>query len=155
MTKGEIDNLTVEQYLALTRGNQAPGVAKPEIRGNVNLEIKSQFMRELREDTFFENKNEDIHEHVEYCPPSRTAKQLKEIHKFKQEGDKTLYQAWERYNNLLYKFPTHDVNNHQKINIFDKGLGALNRQLLNLQGPIPGMTHVQALTVIQTMADHS
>ncbi|GJU80488.1 hypothetical protein Tco_1282853 [Tanacetum coccineum] len=171
MAEGEIDNLTMEQYLALTRGNQAPGVVKPEIGGNVNFEIKSQFMRELREDTFSGNKNDDAHEHVErvldivslfnipgvshdavmlrvfpitltgaakrwvdrlppgtvdswdllkkafiqrYCPPSRTAKQLEEIRNFKQEGDETLYQAWERYNDLLYKCPTHDINNHQK-----------------------------------------
>ncbi|GJU87903.1 protein kinase-like domain, concanavalin A-like lectin/glucanase domain protein [Tanacetum coccineum] len=65
MVEGEIDNLTMEQYLELTRGNQASGVVKPEIRGNVNFEIKSQFMRELREDTFSENKNDDAHEHVE------------------------------------------------------------------------------------------
>ncbi|GKF14693.1 hypothetical protein Tco_0056155, partial [Tanacetum coccineum] len=31
-----------------------------------------------------------------YCPPSKTAKQLEDICNFKQEGDKTLYQAWER-----------------------------------------------------------
>ncbi|GKC98917.1 hypothetical protein Tco_1169192 [Tanacetum coccineum] len=31
-----------------------------------------------------------------YCPPSKIAKQLEEIHNFKQEGDETLYQAWER-----------------------------------------------------------
>ncbi|GJR98523.1 reverse transcriptase domain-containing protein [Tanacetum coccineum] len=171
MAEGEIDNLTMEQYLALTRGNQASGVVKPEIGGNVNFEIKSQFMRELREDTFFGNKNDDAHEHVErvldivslfnipgvshdavmlrvfpitltgaakrwvdrlppgtvnswdllkkafiqrYCSPSKTAKQLEEIRNFKQEGDETLYQAWERYNDLLYKCPTHDINNHQK-----------------------------------------
>ncbi|GKF84553.1 hypothetical protein Tco_0249451 [Tanacetum coccineum] len=64
MAEGEIDNLTMEQDLALTRGNQAPGVVKPEIRGNVNFEIKIQFMRELMEDTFFENKNDDAHKHV-------------------------------------------------------------------------------------------
>ncbi|GKE01562.1 putative reverse transcriptase domain-containing protein [Tanacetum coccineum] len=110
----------MEQYLALTRGNQVPGVVKPEIGDNVNFEIKSQFMRELREDTFSGNKNDDAHEHVEaakiwvdiltpgtvdswdllkkafiqrYCPPSRTANQLEEIRNFKQEGDETLYQA--------------------------------------------------------------
>nr|GEY13061.1 putative reverse transcriptase domain-containing protein [Tanacetum cinerariifolium] len=44
---------------------RAPGVVKPESRGNVNFEIKSQFMRELREDTFFGNKNEDAHDHVD------------------------------------------------------------------------------------------
>ncbi|GJT95560.1 reverse transcriptase domain-containing protein [Tanacetum coccineum] len=31
-----------------------------------------------------------------YCSPSMTAKQLEDIHKFKQEGDESLYQAWER-----------------------------------------------------------
>ncbi|GKF80041.1 hypothetical protein Tco_0235609, partial [Tanacetum coccineum] len=71
------------------------------------------------------------------------------------EGDETLYQAWERYNDLLYKCPTHDINSHQKVNIFYNGLGTMNRQLLNSQGPIPGMAPAQALTAIQTMADHS
>ncbi|GKC97585.1 hypothetical protein Tco_1167860 [Tanacetum coccineum] len=57
-----------------------------------------------------------------YCPPSKTAEQHEEIHNFKQEGDETLYQAWERYNDLLYTRPTHDLNNQQKVNIFYKGL---------------------------------
>ncbi|GKF43947.1 hypothetical protein Tco_0130499, partial [Tanacetum coccineum] len=70
-----------------------------------------------------------------YYPPSKTAKQLEEIRNFKQEGDETLYQAWERYNNLLYKCPTHDINSHHK--------------------PIPGMIPAQALTTIKTMVDHS
>ncbi|GJX45643.1 hypothetical protein Tco_0262319 [Tanacetum coccineum] len=61
----DIDTLTMEQYLALARGNQTPGVVKPAIRNNVNFEIKIQFMRDLREDTFSRNKNDDAHEHVE------------------------------------------------------------------------------------------
>ncbi|GJW89419.1 hypothetical protein Tco_0164759 [Tanacetum coccineum] len=65
MGDADINTLTMEQYLALTRGNQASGVVKPDIRGNVNFEINSQFMRELREDTFFRNKNDDAYEHVE------------------------------------------------------------------------------------------
>ncbi|GJV63300.1 hypothetical protein Tco_1474128 [Tanacetum coccineum] len=121
--------------------------------GNVNFEIKNEFMRELREETFSGNKNDDAHEHIErvldivilfnipgvtrdavmlrvflitlieapkrwvdkltpgtistwellkkafiqrYCPSSKTAKQLEDIHNFKQEGEDTLYQAWER-----------------------------------------------------------
>ncbi|GJU34915.1 hypothetical protein Tco_1183269 [Tanacetum coccineum] len=115
----------MEQYLALTRGNQAPGVVKLAIGNNVNFAIKSQFMRELREDTFSRNKNDDAHEYVEsvldivslfnmlgvthdavmlrvfpithwYCPPSKTTKQLEEIHNLKQEGDERMYQTWER-----------------------------------------------------------
>nr|GEU47505.1 Gag-Pol polyprotein [Tanacetum cinerariifolium] len=60
-----------------------------------------------------------------------TAKRLEDIHNFKQEKKEPLYQAWEWYNDLLYKCPTHDINNHQK------------------------MTPTQALMEIQTMVDHS
>ncbi|GKB22031.1 hypothetical protein Tco_0855954 [Tanacetum coccineum] len=189
MTGVDVDTLTMEQYLALSRENEAPGVVKPKIGGNVNFEIKSQFMRELREDTFSRNKDEDAYDHIDrvlsivnlfnilgvskdtvmlrvfpftltgsakrYCPHSMTVKQLEDIHNFKQEGDESLYQAWERYNDLLYKCPTHDINSYQKVDIFYKGLSTMNRQLLNSQGPIPGMRLAQALIVIQTMADHS
>ncbi|GKE96660.1 cysteine-rich receptor-like protein kinase [Tanacetum coccineum] len=128
-------------------------------------------MRELKEDTFFGNKNEDAHDHVDrvlnivslfnihrvsqdvvlpcvflftltgsvkrwvdrltlgavntwdllkkafiqmYCLPSKTAKQLEDIQNFKQESDESLYQAWEWFNDLLYKCLTHDINSHQK-----------------------------------------
>ncbi|GKG47742.1 hypothetical protein Tco_0507227, partial [Tanacetum coccineum] len=56
-------------------------------------------------------KNAFIQRH---CPPSKTTKQLEEMHDFKQESDETLYQAWEMNNDLLYKGLTHDLNRHQK-----------------------------------------
>ncbi|GKE64773.1 hypothetical protein Tco_1518934 [Tanacetum coccineum] len=40
-------------------------MVKPAIANNLNFEIKSQFIRGLREDTFSGNKNDDAHEHVE------------------------------------------------------------------------------------------
>ncbi|GJU78983.1 hypothetical protein Tco_1276053 [Tanacetum coccineum] len=133
----------MEQYLALSRENQATSVDKPEIGDNVNFDIKSQFMCELREETFFGNKNEGAHDHIDRvlnivglfniprvskdtvmlrvfpftligAAKRWTVKQLEDIHNFKQEGDKSLYQVWERYNNLLYKCPTHDINSRQK-----------------------------------------
>ncbi|GKF52583.1 hypothetical protein Tco_0159493, partial [Tanacetum coccineum] len=61
----DVDTLTMEQYLALSRENQEPGVVIPKIGGNINFEIKSQFMRELREDTFSRNKNGDAHDHID------------------------------------------------------------------------------------------
>ncbi|GJS06260.1 hypothetical protein Tco_0363056 [Tanacetum coccineum] len=42
-----------------------------------------------------------------YCPPARTAKKLEEINNFQQEPDETLYQAWERFKELLMKCPQH------------------------------------------------
>ncbi|GJS52128.1 cysteine-rich receptor-like protein kinase [Tanacetum coccineum] len=71
-----------------------------------------------------------------YCPPSMTAKQLEDIHNFKQEGDESLYQAWERYNDLIYKCLLHDINRSSKVNSFYKGLSTMNRQLLDSQRPI-------------------
>ncbi|GJX52962.1 putative reverse transcriptase domain-containing protein [Tanacetum coccineum] len=61
----DVDTLTMEQYLALSQENQEPGVVKPEIGGNVNFKIKSQFMHKLREDTFSRNKDEDAHDHID------------------------------------------------------------------------------------------
>ncbi|GKF76550.1 hypothetical protein Tco_0229020 [Tanacetum coccineum] len=61
----DVDTLTMEQYLAFSQENQAPGVVKPKIGGNVNFEIKSQFMSESREDTFSGNKDEDAHDHID------------------------------------------------------------------------------------------
>ncbi|GKC56817.1 hypothetical protein Tco_1084415 [Tanacetum coccineum] len=141
-------------------------------------------MQELREDTYSGNKNEDAHDHVDRVlnivsfvnipgvsqdaillpvfpftltgsAKRWTAKRLEDIHNFKQESNESLYQAWEWYKDLLYKCPTHDINNHQKVNIFHKGLSTMNRQLLDSHGPIPRMTSTQAMTAIQTMADYS
>ncbi|GJV14046.1 retrovirus-related pol polyprotein from transposon TNT 1-94 [Tanacetum coccineum] len=42
-----------------------------------------------------------------YCPPARTAKKMEEINNFQQEPDKNLYQAWERFKELLMKCPQH------------------------------------------------
>ncbi|GJR90031.1 ALP1-like protein isoform X1 [Tanacetum coccineum] len=164
----DVDTLTMKQYLALSRENKAPGVVKPKIGGNVNFKIKSQFMRELREDSFSGKKTRMLtitligssaslaySIFLKYYPPSLTAKQLEDIYNFKQEGDESLYQAWERYNDMLYKCPTYDINSHQKVNIFYKGLSTMNRQLFDSHGPIPGMRPAQALTAIQTMAGHS
>ncbi|GKE48436.1 hypothetical protein Tco_1479694 [Tanacetum coccineum] len=129
------------------------GVVKPAIANNVNFEIKSQFIRELREDTFLGNKNDDAHEHFErvldfvslfsmpgvthdarYYPPSKTVKQLEDIHNFNQEGDETLYQAWERYNDILYKCPTHDLNSQHKgtSSSISNGIAAITSKLDSL-----------------------
>ncbi|GKA49325.1 phospholipase-like protein [Tanacetum coccineum] len=61
----DVDTLTMEKYLALSRENQALNMVKPEIEGNVNFKIKSQFMREMREDTFSGNKDKDAHDHID------------------------------------------------------------------------------------------
>ena len=60
----DINMLTMEQYMALTQGNNRPGVVRPEIDNNVNFEISIQFIRELRHKLFTGKNDEDAHLHV-------------------------------------------------------------------------------------------
>ncbi|GJV16733.1 hypothetical protein Tco_1362056 [Tanacetum coccineum] len=91
----------------------------------------------------------------QYCLPFKTAKKLEEIQNFKQDMYETLYQDWERYNDLLFKCPQHDLNNHQKVQIFYTGLDISTCKLLDSRGFITLMTPTQALKSIQVIADHS
>ncbi|PWA71176.1 hypothetical protein CTI12_AA283140 [Artemisia annua] len=49
----------------------------------------------------------------QFYPPSRMTELLHNIHRFVQVKEEALYQAWERYNELFYRCPTHDLNKHQ------------------------------------------
>ncbi|GJS68495.1 reverse transcriptase domain-containing protein [Tanacetum coccineum] len=208
----DINTLTLEKYLAWVQDDIRPRVVKPKIGNDVEFEINSKFMRELRRKLFKGTVNEDAHEHVrrvleivdlfhflgvthdavmlrvflttltrpalrwinrltaglvttldllekafirQYCPPFKTAKILEIIRNFKQEMDETLYHAWERYSDLLYRCPQHDLNSQQKVHIFYTGLDIFTRRILDSRGFIPLMTPTQALKSIQVMAEHS
>ncbi|GJV40027.1 hypothetical protein Tco_1418467 [Tanacetum coccineum] len=60
----DIHILTLERYLALNRNNSQMGVIRPEIKKNVVFEIKSQLLKELRENTFSGGKTKDAMEHL-------------------------------------------------------------------------------------------
>ncbi|GKE46838.1 hypothetical protein Tco_1478096, partial [Tanacetum coccineum] len=64
MGEVDIETLTMEQYYKLSTCDTRRGVRKPEIERNVDFEIKGHFLRELRDNTFPGNKNEDAHKHV-------------------------------------------------------------------------------------------
>ncbi|GJW03172.1 reverse transcriptase domain-containing protein [Tanacetum coccineum] len=208
----DINTLTMEQYLVWVQDDIRPGVVKPKIGNDVEFEISSNFMRELRRKLFKGTDDEDAHEHVrrvleiaylfhfldvthdavmlrvfpitlkgpalrwinrllewsittwdllekafirKYCPPFKTYKKLEEIRNFKQEVDDPLYRAWERYNNLLYRCPHHDLNIQQRVRIFYTVLYIPTSIMLESKGIIHLMTPTQALKSIQVMADHS
>ncbi|GKB03357.1 homeodomain-like protein [Tanacetum coccineum] len=164
---------TMEQYMSKTRTDYGSGVARPKIDNKDQFELKGQFLKELRENTFSGSDNEDANEHIEkvleivdlfhvpnitvdqlmlrvfpisltgaasrwlrneptgsiktwedlktkflnkYCPPGRTAKKMEEINNFQQESDETLFQAWERFKELLMKgtIPTKTAKDAKK-----------------------------------------
>ncbi|GJU99013.1 uncharacterized mitochondrial protein-like protein [Tanacetum coccineum] len=150
----------MEQYMSKTRADYGSGVARPKIEDNDQFELKGQFLKELRDNTFSGSDHQDANEHIEkvleivdlfhihnitidqvilrafptslsgdasrwlrnkpsssittwedlktkfqskYCPLARTAKKIEEINNFQQEPNKTLYQAWEWFKELLMK----------------------------------------------------
>nr|GEU86219.1 hypothetical protein [Tanacetum cinerariifolium] len=83
MAEREIDNLTMKQYLALTRGNQAPGVVKPEIRGfsnNKKQEIDNSGMAERDKFGDEEDDLEDNLEDPEECGEDKANAIIGDIH---------------------------------------------------------------------------
>ncbi|GJV40389.1 NUDIX hydrolase 6-like protein [Tanacetum coccineum] len=154
---------TMEQYISKTRTDYGSGVARPKIDNKDQFKLKGKFLKELQENTFRGSDNEDANEHIEkvlkivdlfhvpnitflnkYCPPGRTAKKMEEINNFQQEPDETLYQAWERFKELLMKCPQHYLTEMQEVILFyngtsrgrsaetSDGLAAMQAQLNNL-----------------------
>nr|GEU59125.1 hypothetical protein [Tanacetum cinerariifolium] len=172
---------TMKQYMSKTRANYGSGVARPKIEKKDNFEPKGQFLKELRTNTFSGSDHEDENETLrkflrlsiystfqislltnlktkflnKYCPPARTAKKMEEINNFQQEPDENLYQAWERFKELLMKCPQHYLMEMQEIILFYNGLGIPTRQILDSKGAIPSKTIADAKISIQEMAEYS
>ncbi|GJV83760.1 hypothetical protein Tco_1523658 [Tanacetum coccineum] len=90
-----------------------------------------------------------------YCPLAQTTKKMEEINNFQQEPDETLYQACERFIELLMKYPQHYLTDMQEVILFYNGLEVLTRQILDSKGDIPTKTVADETTAIQEMAKYS
>ncbi|GJS85723.1 hypothetical protein Tco_0752264 [Tanacetum coccineum] len=197
---------TMEQYMSKTRADYGSGVARPKIKDKDNFELKGQFLKELRTNTFSGSDHEDANEHIEkvleivdlfhipnitidqvmlrafpmyltgaasrwlrneptgsittwdglktkilnkYFLLARTAKKMEEINNFQQEPDENLYQAWERFKELLMKCPQHYLTEMQEVILLYNGLGIPTRQILDSRGAIPSKTAADAKVSIQ------
>ncbi|GJW14792.1 hypothetical protein Tco_0018925 [Tanacetum coccineum] len=56
---------TMEQYMSKTRGDYGSGITRPTINQDTHFELKRQFLKELRDNTFSGSKHEDANEHIE------------------------------------------------------------------------------------------
>ncbi|GJR99398.1 hypothetical protein Tco_0315907 [Tanacetum coccineum] len=56
---------TMERYMSKTRADYGSGVARPKIKDKDNFELKCQFLKELRTNTFSGSDYEDVNEHIE------------------------------------------------------------------------------------------
>ncbi|GJW50633.1 reverse transcriptase domain-containing protein [Tanacetum coccineum] len=131
-----VPNIIVDQLMLRVFPISLTGAASRWLRNKPTGSIKT--WEDLK--TKFLNK---------YCPPGRTAKKMNEINNFQQEPDETIYQAWERFKELLMKCPQHYLTKMQEVILFYNGLDVPTR------GAVPTKTAANAKTAIQEMAEYS
>ncbi|GKB70282.1 retrovirus-related pol polyprotein from transposon TNT 1-94 [Tanacetum coccineum] len=156
---------TMKQYMSKTQADYGSGVVRPKIEDKDNFKLKGQFLKELpfpmslteATSSWLRNKPsssittwEDLKTKFlgKYCPPARTTKKIKEINNFQQEPDENLYQAWERFKELLMKCPQHYLTEMHEVVLFYNGLDVPTRQILDSRGAIPSKTAADAKVAI-------
>ncbi|GJW01857.1 hypothetical protein Tco_1557108 [Tanacetum coccineum] len=116
----------MEEYMTKTREDYGLSIARPKINEKAHFELKCQFLKELRDNTFSGSNNEDANKHIE--------KGLEIVD--------------------LFHIPdvTQDM---QEVILFYKGLDVPTRQILDSKDAIPTMKVADAKKAIKDMADHS
>ncbi|GKF13827.1 hypothetical protein Tco_0055289 [Tanacetum coccineum] len=56
---------TMEEYMTKTREDYGSSIARPKISEKAHFELKGQFLKELRDNTFSRSDNKDANEHIE------------------------------------------------------------------------------------------
>ncbi|GKB81647.1 hypothetical protein Tco_0948542 [Tanacetum coccineum] len=136
-----ISNITIDQVMLRTFPMSLTGAASRWLRNKPSglittwEDIKIKFLSK-------------------YFPPARTAKKMKEINNFQQKLDETIYQAWERFKELL-KCPQHYLTKMHEVILFYNGLDVQTRQILDSKGAIPSNTAANAKVAIQEMVEYS
>ncbi|GJU77938.1 retrovirus-related pol polyprotein from transposon TNT 1-94 [Tanacetum coccineum] len=130
-----IPNITIDQVMLRSFPMSLTGVASRWLRNKPTGSITT--WEDLK--TKFLSK---------YCPPARTAKKMEEINNFQQEPNENLYQAWERFKELLMKCPQHYLTEMHEVVLFCNGLDVPTRQILNSRGAIPLKTIADVKTTI-------
>ncbi|GJW18623.1 hypothetical protein Tco_0026059 [Tanacetum coccineum] len=123
---------TMEQYMSKTRGNYGSGVVRPMINDKTHFELKGEYLKELRENTFSGSEHEDANEHIE--------KVLEIV---------DLFHIPEVPQDQYY------LTDMQEVILFYNGFDVPTRQIPNSKGAIPSKTVADAKVVIQEMGEYS
>jgi Retrotransposon gag protein len=91
---------------------------------------------------------------TKYFPPSKTAQLRGQIVNFRQKGNKSLYDAWERFKDLLRLCPHHGLAKQYIVQIFYDGLISNDKKFLNVAAgsALTSKNANEAYNLIETMA---
>ncbi|GJV79341.1 retrovirus-related pol polyprotein from transposon TNT 1-94 [Tanacetum coccineum] len=146
---------TMEQYMSKTRENYRSGVTRPTINHDTPIELKGQFLKELRDNTFSASEYEDANEHIK--------KVLKIVDLFnilKVTQDQIMLRAFPvsltgAASRWLRNQPSGSITTWEEVILFYNGLDVPTRQILDSKGAIPSKTVADAKIAIQEMAEYS
>ncbi|KAH9704556.1 hypothetical protein KPL70_011517 [Citrus sinensis] len=94
---------------------------------------------------------------AKYFPPEKTAKLRNVITTFAQFEMKSLYEAWEKYKDLLRKCPHHGLPVWLQVHTFYNGLGSNTRTMIDVAtgGMLMGKTPEAAYELLEEMASNN
>ncbi|XP_023886157.1 uncharacterized protein LOC111998291 [Quercus suber] len=94
---------------------------------------------------------------AKYFPPAKTTKLRNDITTFIQFEGESLYEAWERYKDLLRKCPHHDLPKRLQVQTFYNGLGGTNRFMVDVAagGALMSKTHEAAYELLEELASNN
>ncbi|KAL5581832.1 hypothetical protein UlMin_014274 [Ulmus minor] len=94
---------------------------------------------------------------AKFFPPAKTAKLRNEITSFTQYDQESLYEAWERFKEILRKCPHHGIPIWLQVSTFYNGLVSNYRAMIDAAsgGSLMGKTSEEAHDLLETMADNN
>ena len=89
-----------------------------------------------------------------FFPPAKAAKLRIDINNFYQYEGESFYEAWERFEDLLRKFPHHSFTKWMQVHHFYNGLSRPTRTLIDASagGAIMGKNEVEAYQILENIA---
>nr|GEW04401.1 hypothetical protein [Tanacetum cinerariifolium] len=142
---------TIEQYMSKTQDDYGSRVSRPKIKDKDSFELKCQFFKKLRDNTFNSSDHEDANKHI---------KKVFEIVDLFHISNITIDQV------MLRAFPMfltgsiscwlrNKPSEMQEVVLFYNGLDVPTRQILDSRRAIPSKTTADAKIAIQEMAEYS
>lgn len=94
---------------------------------------------------------------AKFFPPAKTAKMRNDITTFVQYDMESLYEAWERYKDLLRRCPHHGLPIWLQVQTFYNGLSATTRTMIDAAagGTLMGKTLEEAYELLDEMASNN
>ncbi|KAG9454314.1 hypothetical protein H6P81_007218 [Aristolochia fimbriata] len=91
-----------------------------------------------------------------YFPPAKTIKLRNAISNFMQDHDEELYEAWERFKELLKKCPNHGIPRWMQIETFYNGITVSTRNLIDAAagGTVNKKTPNETYELIEEMSSN-